>query len=65
MVLSVRVGVSGVFATWIHQLIPPDMMMVGGSGVLCPLDSLTVTLDLMSDIYIRCYSVCLMLGIWQ
>ena len=38
----------------IHQLIPPDMMMVGGSGVLSHLNSLTVTLDLMWDRYIRC-----------
>ena len=29
-------------------------MMVGGSIVLFHLDSLMVTLDLMSDIYIRC-----------
>ena len=31
-----------------------NMMMVGGSGVFYYLDSLMVTLDLMSDIYIRC-----------
>ena len=41
------------FVTWIHQLIPPDMMMVGGSVAFFHLDYLTVTLDLMSDIYIR------------
>ena len=39
-------GESGVISkgwcvTWIHQLIPPDMMMV-------------VFLDLMLDMYIRC-----------
>ena len=39
---------------FIHQLIPLDMMMVDGSGLLRHLDSLMVTLDLMSDIYIRC-----------
>ena len=27
---------------------------IGSSGMLCHLDSLTVTLYLMSDIYIRC-----------
>ena len=32
-------------------------MMVGGSRVLCHLDSLMVTLDLMPDIYNRCYDV--------
>ena len=33
-------------------MIPPGMMIVGGStGVLCHLDSLTVTLDLMVDRY--------------
>ena len=32
-------------------------MMVGGSRVLCHLDSLMVTLDLMTDIYNRCYDV--------
>ena len=52
VVLSVRFGVSGCYVTWMHQLIPPDMMMIGGSIVLCHLDSLTVTLDLMSDRYI-------------
>ena len=51
---------SGCIVTWIHQLIPADMMMVGGSGVFYHLDSFIVTLDLMSDIYIR--SVCLMLS---
>ena len=34
-------------------MIPPDMMIVGVSVVLCHLDSLAVTLDLMSDRYIR------------
>ena len=29
-------------------------MMVGGSRVLYHMDSLMVTLELMSDIYIRC-----------
>ena len=33
-------------------MIPRDMLMVGGSGVLYHLDLLMVTLDLMSDIYI-------------
>ena len=55
--LSVRVGVSGCFVIWVHQLIPPDMMMAGGSRVLGHLDSLMGTLDLISDIYIRCQSV--------
>ena len=50
MVLSVRVGVPGGFVTWIHRLIPPDMLMFGGSGVLCHLDSLTATLYLMGSI---------------
>ena len=31
-------------------MIPPDMMMVGGSVVLYHLDSFMVTLDLMSGI---------------
>ena len=74
VVLSVRVGVSGVlchldpstdttghddgwcagcFVSWIHQLIPLDMMMFGGYRVLCHVDSLMVTLDLISDIYIQ------------
>ena len=35
-------------------MIPPDMMMVGSSGVINHLDALMVTFDLMSDIYIRC-----------
>ena len=48
VVLSVRVGVSGCVVIWIYQLIPPDMMMIGGSAVFCYLDSLTVALDLMS-----------------
>ena len=39
----------GCFVTWINQLIPSDIMMVGGSGVLCYLDSLTVSLDIISD----------------
>ena len=43
-------------------MIPPDMMTVGSSGVLYHLDSLMVTLDLLSDIYIQCQSVCLMLS---
>ena len=51
VVLSVRVGVSGVLC---HMDSSPYMMMVGGSGVLYHLDSLMVTLDLMSSIYIRC-----------
>ena len=42
----------GCFVTWIHQLIRPDMVMVGGSEELCHLDSLTVTLDLISARYI-------------
>ena len=32
-------------------MIPPDMIMVGGSGVLYHLDSLMVPLDLMSGIF--------------
>ena len=36
---------------------PPDMMMIGGSGVFCHLDSFTVTLDLMSYMYIQCSDV--------
>ena len=48
------VDVYGCFITMIHQLRPPDMMMIDGSGVLGYLDSLKVTLDLMSDRYIRC-----------
>ena len=39
--------------TWIYQLISPDMMMVGGSGVLYHLISLMVTLDFMSDMINR------------
>ena len=35
-------------------MIPPDMMVVAGSGLSYHLDSLMVTLDLMSDIYIQC-----------
>ena len=40
VVLSVRIGVSGCFLIWIHEMIPLDMMIA--------------TLDLMLDIYIRC-----------
>ena len=40
--------------TWIYQLIPPDMVMIGGSAVFGHLYSLIVSLDLMSEIYIRC-----------
>ena len=36
--------------------------MVGDSGVLYHLHSLTVSFDLMSDIYIQCSSVCLVLS---
>ena len=54
----------GCFVTWIHPMIPPNMMMVGGSGVLYHLDSLMVTFDLLSDIYIQCQSVCFMLSRW-
>ena len=39
--------------------------MVSGFGVLCHLDLLTVTLDLMSDRYIRGEHVCLMLSRWH
>ena len=45
----------GCFVIWMYQLISPDMMMVGGSRVFFHLDSLVVTLDLMSDIYIYIY----------
>ena len=48
VVLSVRVVCLGCFVTWIHPMIPPDMMMVGGSGVLYHLGSLVVTLDLLN-----------------
>ena len=41
------------FLTWIHPMIPLNMMMVGGSGAIYHLDSLMVTLDLTLDIYIR------------
>ena len=50
--------------TSVHDVYPHNMM-VGGSGVLHHLDSLMVTLDLMSDIYIWCESVCLMLSSWH
>ena len=35
-------------------MIPPDMMMVGSSGLLYHPDSLIVNWDLMSDVCIRC-----------
>ena len=35
-------------------MIPPDMMIVRGSGVLCHLHSLMVTFELKLDRYIRC-----------
>ena len=53
VMLSVRVGVYGV-SCHLDPMIPPDMMMVGGSGVFYHLDSFMVTLDLMTDIHIRC-----------
>ena len=31
-----------------------DVMMTGGSRVLCQLDSLTDTVEVLSDRYIRC-----------
>ena len=40
VVLSARVGVSGVLCHLDSQLVPPDIMLV--------------ILDIMSDIYIRC-----------
>ena len=53
VVLSVRIGVSGVFCHLYSSNYTTGHDDGGGFGVLYHLDSLMVTLDLMSNIYIR------------